>query len=157
MMATQLALREPSPVTALFSPQEEATRLKIFREIPRYHHEVAVLLGMVVVYETDSLFRDSVQDGGLYVTESQYPVAGMRWESWLRYEVEDEDRHRRAQPRSPLKTSRTVVKAVRCPSGKDLWWLRLPSGFSDGPIHGWSIGHNFVGKVVGIYAPEAPQ
>jgi hypothetical protein len=32
--------------------------------------------------------------------------------------------------------------------------LRLASGFRDGPIHNWAIGHNFVGKVAGIYRPE---
>jgi hypothetical protein len=128
--------------------------LRLFDRIPEFHHDIVALDGMVVVYDTYILGCEGVQDGSFYVIEHQYPVAGMRWESWLQFEWDDEHRKRRAQPRSPLKTSREVIRAVRCPSGEDRWWFKLASGFSDGPIHGWSVGHNFVGKVVGLFHPN---
>lgn len=151
-MATAIqCIEHPAPAPL---PEFHPASLKVFRSIPAYHHGIVALRGAVIVYETDTLYREGVQDGSFYVVESQYPPANMAWESWLWAECEDEHKHRRAQPRSPLKTSREVVQAIRCPGGEDRWWYRLPSGFTDGPIQGWSIGHNFVGKVAGIYRPE---
>lgn len=152
MSANAISIIQGAAVTP--SPEFHPANLKVFRSIPSRHHDIVVLRGAVIVYETDTLCREGVQDGAFYVLESQHPAANMQWESWLRRECEDGDKHRRAQPKSPLTTRRKVIQALRCPSGEDRWWHRLPSGFTDGPIHGWSIGHNFVGKVVGIYCPE---
>jgi hypothetical protein len=145
-----LALIESAAPALL--PEFQPHRLPVFASIPAYHHDVAVLHGMVVVYDTDTLAKEGVQEGSFYVKETQYPVAGMRWESWLRLECEDQHRDRRAQPRSPLKTRREVVQAVRL---RGSWFLRLASGFNDGPVEEWSLGHDFVGKVVGVYDPSA--
>lgn len=151
-MATAIQrIEHPAPAP---HPEFHPGNLKVFRSIPAYHHGIVALRGAVIVYETDTLFREGIQDGSFYVVESQYPAANMPWESWLRAECEDEQRHGRAQPRSPLITRREVVQAIRCSSGEDRWWHRLPSGFTDGPVQGWSIGHSFVGKVVGIYCPQ---
>jgi len=128
--------------------------LRIFERIPDHHHGVVALAGRVVVFETDTLFREGVVDGALYVAESQHPVSGMSWEAWLSYEVEDKSR--RARPSSPLHVTRQVVQMRRRPD-EDLWYRRLASGFSDGPIHDWAAGFGLIGKVVGIYHPASPK
>lgn len=158
MTSTSLA-RRCTEISAAVSQQEPfmLPDLHLFTSIPEYHHGIATLRGAVVVYATDTLFREGVIDGAFYVIENQHPPSNMEWRRWLRLELADENVERRCQPFSPLTTSRTVVQIVRCPSGQNRWWRRLPSGFSDGPLEHWSIGFNIVGKVVGLYAPDYGQ
>jgi len=128
--------------------------LRVFTSIPRYHHDVVVLRGMVVVFETDGRCREGfIQEGSFYVRESQYPVANMSWDSWLDMECERRAKYKGLQPRSPLSIRREVVRAVRWPRS-DNWALRLSSGFTDGPYHDWAFGCDLIGKVVGIYHPD---
>lgn len=138
-------------------PRPEATftfpELQVFTRIPPKHHGVASVGGMVVVFDTHSLGREPIIEGAFYVAESQHPPAGMSWEQFLQHE----SARPASEPRGQLVTRRRVVRTLRCASGQDRWWLVQPSGFSDGPICGWALGHNFVGKVVGIYQPAPLQ
>jgi hypothetical protein len=124
--------------------------LRVFTEIPRHHYDVAVLEGMVVVYDHECIGREGVQEGGFYVREHQHPYAGMSWENWL--DAELRDRTPRCQPRGRLKVQREVVQAFRCARTNN-WALRLASGFVDGPYYDWAFGADLVGKVVGLYLP----
>lgn len=151
---TSTALVRRGEVTAPPKPEPfTLPDLRVFSTIPEYHHGIVTLRGAVVVYATDTLYREGLVDGGFYVVERQHTPCGMNWRRWLLLELADEHVERRAQPFSPLTTSREVVQLVRCPGDGDRWWQRLPSGFSDGPLEGWCIGNNIVGKVVGLYAP----
>lgn len=124
--------------------------LRVFTSIPEHHHDVTTLLGLVIVYETDALCREGVKEGGLYVVESQQPVGGMTWDIYDRLNRERGPR----EPRARIKTSRRVIRAVRCDHDPELSWQILPSGYRDGPFHDWAMAHDFVGKVVGIYRPN---
>lgn len=155
MGALAVVPRLPAPVD-----QPEGFQLhglRVFNRIPAHHHGVVVLRGAVVVYETDSLCREPIQEGGFYVVERQNPRAGRSWTAWLKDELCDADG--RGGPRSRLSTSREVIQAVRLVRhGHDpKWWYRLPSGFHDGPLQDWAVGLDFIGKVVGLYIPEAKQ
>ena len=122
--------------------------LRIFGEVPD-SCDVVPLRGLVAVYDTDWRF---VRDGGLYVVERQTPVGGMSWETYDRFNRE----HGPREPRCRIKTSREVVQVRRRPGDSDpSWWLVLPSGFHDGPIADWALGHNFVGEVLGLYRPAS--
>ena len=122
--------------------------LRVFDAIPPHRHDIVTLAGAVIVYETDCLCREPIEDGGIYVIESQHPVAGMSYQAWLDREAANPAP--RAQPDSPLKTRREVVQVVQ---KKGHWWQVQPSGFHDGPFSEWTIAHNMVGKVAGIYQP----
>jgi hypothetical protein len=125
---------------------------RIFTSVPDHpDYGTVALHGMVVIYDERPIHMEGLVEGSFYVRESQHPVAAMAWESWLKSEWED--RARRGQPRSPLKTRREVVQAMRWPYA-DNWSVRLSSGFVDGPYHDWAFGYDFVGKVVGIYRPR---
>lgn len=124
--------------------------LQVFTSIPEHRHDVVSLLGLVMVYETDALDYEAIQEGAFYVVEDQHPVGGMNWETHDRLNRE----HGPSAPRSRIRTSRRVIRAVRCHHDPSLWWQVLPSGHCDGPIPDWSMAHNFVGKVVGIYRPD---
>lgn len=143
MTGRSLLLEKPKP-------QFGFGDLRVFTSIPDRHHDVTHLLGQVVVYETDGLCREHIQDGCLYVVEDQRPTGGMSWET----HDEFNQRHARGQPRVRIHSSRRVIKAARCHHDPDLWWQVLPSGAKDGPIKGWAMAFNFVGKVVGIYRPD---
>ena len=142
----------------LAPPTEELTfafsDLRVFTSIPAHHHDIIAFRGAVLVFCTD--FRcchETVEEGALYVRESQRPAANMLWESWLRLECEEAFRYRNHCPRSPLKIVREVVQAVRWPR-RDAWALRLASGFVDGPYKDWAFGTDLVGKIVGVYRPN---
>lgn len=135
---------EPAPSGFTFDD------LRVFTSIPEHHHDVTALLGLVVVYDTDTLCREDIQEGALYVVEDHRPVGGMSWEIYDRLNRE----HGPREPRVRIKTSRRVIRAVRCEHDPGLWWQVLPSGHRDGPIYDWAMAHNFVGKVVGIYRPN---
>lgn len=123
--------------------------LRVFSTVPEDHHDVAICLGMVLVYETDTLTRDGIEDGALYVVEDQRPPSGMSWEIY--------DRLNRSfwpdQPRVRLKTTRRVVRAVKRIGDPEQWWQVQSSGYRDGPFAGIYVAQNMVGKVVGIYRP----
>lgn len=126
--------------------------LRVFTTIPP-HHDVVTMRGLVVVYETDSLHRDGIEMGKLYVRENQRPRAGQGWERWL--EREWAERRENHSPSSLLRTEREVVQAITWPrTGGPA--LRLASGFVDGPYHEWAFGRTLIGKVVGLYRPGAP-
>lgn len=130
-------------------PEFALDDLRVFSSIPENHHDVVPLLGMVAVYETDTLRRDGVIDGALYVVEDQRPVGGMSWETSDRLNRELGP----GQPRSRIKTRRRVVRAVKCPGDPSSWFHVQPGGYPDGPIVDWAVAHNFVGRVVGVYEP----
>lgn len=125
--------------------------LRVFSSIPNAHYDVVPLLGMVAVYETDTLTRDGVIDGALYVIEDQHPIGGMSWETADRLNRERSP----DQPRYRIKTRRRVVRAVKHPNAPSSWFHLQPGGYPDGPIYDWAVADNFVGRVVGIYKPEA--
>lgn len=125
--------------------------LRIFTSIPRYHHDVAVMRGSVVVYDTECIGRESVQIGKLYIRENQRPYSMMSWEGWLQREWQE--RHRRAGPSVRLRTCREVVQAINWPHEGDLA-LRMATGGVDGPYHDWAFGTDLIGKVVGLYLPH---
>lgn len=124
--------------------------LRIFTSIPRCHHDVAVMHGLVVVYDTDCIGREGIQIGKLYIRESQRPYAMFSWEEWLKLEWEERDR--RCGPSSFLRTRREVVQAVHHRHGSGLA-LRMATGGVDGPYHDWAFGRDLIGKVVGVYQP----
>lgn len=106
--------------TQVPAPTPEAFALhgmRVFTEIPEHHHGIVALRGAVAIYETDTLYREELQDGGFYVVESQHTPSRMQWRTWLRMELQDEHVERRAQPRSSLRTTREVVQVVRRPAG----------------------------------------
>lgn len=125
--------------------------LRVFHSIPDNSHDVVSLLGMVVVYETDTLARDGLIDGALYVIEDQRPVGGMNWETCDRLNRERGP----GQPRYRIKTRRRVIRAVKHPNDPCAWFHLQPGGYPDGPIYDWAVADNFVGRVVGIYKTEA--
>jgi hypothetical protein len=123
--------------------------LRVFTSIPLHHHDVVALSGFVVVYETDSLGREGVNEGSLYVVEDQRPVGGMSWELYDRLNREYGPR----DPRVRVSTSRRVIRAVKRDSDASHWWHVHPSGFHDGPFPDWAAAHTMVGKVVSVYRP----
>lgn len=128
--------------------------LRIFTSIPRYHHDVAAMHGIVVVYDTDCISREGIKTGGLYIRESQRPPAAMPWEEWLKHEWND--REHRHSPYSRLTTRREVVQAVEHPHAGKMA-LRMATGGIDGPYHDWAFGLDLIGKVVGIYLSEGAK
>lgn len=150
MTATSLVpADQPIPDLQLDDEAFSFDDMRVFTSIPEHHHDVVALGGIVAVYETDTLCREPIRDGAFYVVESQYPVGGMSWQSWL--DLETAHGSPRAQPHTPLKTRRRVIKAVW---RKDRWWHALPSGFHDGPFDEWAVAFSFVGKVAGVYQPS---
>jgi hypothetical protein len=128
--------------------------IRVFTSIPKRGHDVVVLRGSVIVYDTDAHHYGETEDGGFYVVERQRPPSLMPWESWLKHELRDAGRC--AGPISRLVTTREVIQAVRIErkSCDSTWHYRLPGGFCDGPLYDWAVGMDFVGKVVGIYKPN---
>ncbi|MBH1944429.1 hypothetical protein I5L01_09305 [Erythrobacter sp. YJ-T3-07] len=120
--------------------------LRIFDRVPS-GHDVVPLCGMVAVSHPKWL---EMVEGGFYVVETQHPPGGMVWQTYdehvQRYDMD-------GGPRTLLKTSRRVIRAVRREATGDAWWFIHESGFADGPIKAWAVGHNVVGEVVGIYRP----
>ncbi|XAP76978.1 hypothetical protein ABC955_10280 [Citromicrobium bathyomarinum] len=135
---------------AIASPEDEfapgAYSLRSFDHVPE-SFDVVPLRGMVAL--ADPRWYE-IAEGRYYVIETQHPPGGMGWETF------DDCVRRRGSdggPRPLLKTSRRVVRAVRRTATGDAWWFIHESGFADGPIKAWAVGHNVVGEVVGIYRP----
>jgi hypothetical protein len=131
---------------ALSGPEFGTPDLAVFRRVP-HRHGVAVLRGMVVVYDPDAVRWDGLEAGGYYVVEYQRPRSGMTEEMRLRLG-------------SPLQTEREVVRLFQIDrdSVRDLWWLRHSgSTFVSGPMQDFNLADMIVGKVVGIYVPERPD
>lgn len=144
-------ISHPPALLAGGEEQFDTSELRVFTSIPDDRDiGIAVLLGLVVVYDEKPLHMEGIVEGAYYVRENQRPHAGMSWESWLALET---DTKRAAQLRGRLRTSREVVKAVQWPmEGK--WSARLASGHIDGPYREWAFGQDFIGKVIGIYRPS---
>lgn len=158
MASTALAIAKPSALVAE-SPGFDFADMRIFTSVPAHDfYDVVALRGAVVVMDRSLIGREGILEGALYVRESQRPHACMQWGHWLRVELDQGEVHRRAGPVGPLKTRREVVQATRWLRDdgrpKDNWAVRLASGFVDGPYYDWSFGHDFIGKVVGIYRPS---
>lgn len=128
--------------------------LRIFTSIPD-HTDVGVvaLHGLVAVYDRKPIYIEGIVEGAYYVREHQHTPARMPIDSWLRAELADPHVHRRAQPWSPLTVTREVVQPFRR-VGQDRWWVRLESGFVDGPYVDWFFGRDLIGRVVGLYLPS---
>ena len=143
-----------SPTPAPIAEPEgfDVSELHIFTSIPRYHHDVVALRGLVVVFDTECLRREGIQMGKLYVRQNQSPPSSMAWEEWLKQEWAD--RERRHGPVSRLRISREVVLAFAHPRHGGPC-VRLDSGYVDGPYHEWAFGMDLIGKVVGVYRPDA--
>jgi hypothetical protein len=142
MMATQLAVigggLAPSPT----APDMDTSSLAMFTSIPP-RHGVAVMQGLVAVYDEEILHREGLIEGGFYVVEYQRPRACMSWTAY------HEDRLRR------LDTSREVVRVERSNRSPDLWMMRhAQSMWVSGPLHDINLGDMIVGRVVGIYRPS---
>ena len=129
------------------------TGLRLVESIPDDRHDVAVLLGEVVAYDLDALHREPLQEGALYVVESQHPVGGMSWETYDRFNREFVAR---GESRVRIATTRRVIRALRHPRMADHWAHVQPNGFHDGPFPDWAATHNIVGKVVGVFRPHMP-
>jgi hypothetical protein len=153
MRNTALARAESADTCALIDSGFMLGDLQVFATIPTHDHEVVVLRGAVVVYDTSALHFEEIQENAFYVIERQRTAACMPWENWLRQEVQANFLGRWHSPRSPLKTSREVVQLVRWPRDEGLWGYRYAGGFRDGPMETWGACHGIVGKVVGIYRP----
>lgn len=153
-MSTALQLIEPSghePAPLDDQPAGfDFSDLRIFTSIPKYHHDVVAMHGLVVVYDTGCIGREGIQIGKLYVREHQRPYAMRNWEEWLKHEWDE--RERRCGPAVRLRTNREVVQAIHWPR-EDGLSLRMASGGVDGPYHDWAFGTDLIGKVVGIYRP----
>lgn len=127
------------------------SNLRRFDQIPPHDtFDVVPMRGLVVVFDRKALDIEGIQPGQLYVRESQRPCGAMAWRDWLETEARHGDF---AGPASLLRTRRGVVQAIPHPrhGGPS---FRLDSGFVDGPYKEWCYGHNLVGKVVGVYAPQ---
>lgn len=127
--------------------------LRTFDRIPDDRHEVAVLLGEVVVYDIDALYREHLQEGALYVVENQHPVGGMSWETYDRF---NKGHTARGAPRVRIAAKRRVIRALRDPRVADHWAHVLPNAAHDGPFPDWAAAHNIVGRVVGVFRPRMP-
>ena len=150
---TARMITSAADIPALIDPQWagfSGSELRVFSSVPEFHHDVAALLGLVFIYETDGLCRKGIEDGALYVVEDQRPVGGVSWETYDQFNRG----HGPREPRVRITTSRRVVRAIRRQDHPDHWWQVLPSGFHDGPFPDWSMTHNMVGKIVGLYRPE---
>ncbi len=138
-----LALTHPTPANCEDEFGAGAPSLSVFDHVPK-GHDVVPLGGLVAIF--DSQWRE-IEEGRYYVVESQAPVSGMGWEAYDQFN----EGHAPGEPRVRIKTSRYVIRAVRRPTTGNAWWFVLESGFHDGPIADWAVGHNVVGEVVGIY------
>ncbi|WP_324741603.1 hypothetical protein U8326_00050 [Tsuneonella sp. CC-YZS046] len=150
MPSTATAHTSTLPALSLTETDFALQKLRVFRSIPVHHHDVVALQGYVVVYETDGLCCEEIQDGALYVVENQRPVGGMGWETYDRFNRE----HEPCEPRVRISTSRRVVRVIRRAGEPKRWWHVLPTGYHDGPYADWGVAHSMVGKVVGIYQPN---
>jgi len=156
-MAQALALRSSVPQVVDPADDFEMDELLIFDSVPDHRDfGIVALKGLVAIYDTTSIYREGIIEGSFYVRENQRPAGHRPWQDWLRDEISHPERN--VGPHSPLTTSREVVRAVRWPRSdkdSDNWAFRLASGFTDGPYYDWWFGRDVIGKVVGIYRPQA--
>jgi hypothetical protein len=159
------------PIAPLSQCRAEVPALRIFTAVPpRFGvhpvdtNSVLFRAGDVAVF--DELWASErqangpvdclLEDGAIYVTESQRPPAGMTWEMWWA--------HREGYCPSRLEVRRSIVRVARSQwSGCQDKWMIHPlanrSGgifhCSDGPYDAFQLTNQIVGKVVGIYCPAA--
>lgn len=141
MNALAIPCGAPAPTQNDFATG--AAKLRSFDRVPP-PFDVVPLGGVVAVY--DPRWFDIVE-GRYYVVESQNPPGGMGWQAY------DDHVRRYDGPRTLLKTTRRVIRAIRREQTGDAWWFVHERGSADGPIKDWAAGHNVVGEVVGIYRP----
>ena len=126
--------------------------LRLFSAIPR-GFEVVPMHGIAIIFDPATRYRP-IEQGRLYVRESQTPPANMSWERWLA----EEDRYRRERatprPRSMLRIRREVVQAIVMPIAGG-FGFRLDNGQTDGPYEPEYYGSDIIGEVVGIHQPRA--
>lgn len=150
MTARELAAA-PLPIDALSARPDSFTfpDLRIFNRVPANNHDVVTLAGMVMVYRKDVPSSDGIRDSALYVVECQRPVSGLSWEAYDRFN----SHHGPREPRVRIITCRKVVKLVKREGQPDMWWHIDAAGRHDGPFADWSVAHDLIGVVVGIYQP----
>lgn len=141
-----LALAQPVAATTGDGFHSDALKLESFARIPP-GFDVVPLSGMAAVFNPK---WSDIIEGRYYVVESQQPTGGMSWHLYDEHVLRCD---RDGSPRTLLKTTRRVVQAIRRENTGTAWWFVHESGFSDGPIKDWAVGHNIVGEVVGIYQP----
>jgi hypothetical protein len=153
----------PAPMALARSHRDD---LRIFDAVPDHHAVIAMtgdgsaLLrrGEVAVYDTDA-HAAVLQDGGLYVVESQTPAHGMPVDMFARMLLD------RRAPR--MRVDRCVRRLVRSERNPEHWWfrpLKVDGGAiggirvfvaSDGPYCEIDVYAKVIGRVVGIYNPAA--
>lgn len=126
--------------------RDNAPPLRSFGRVPPSFGTVP-LSGMVAIYDPRWF---EIAEGRFYVVESQHPPGGMGWQT---YDEHTRRYDRDGGHRTLLKTERRVIRAMRRPATGTAWWFIQESGFADGPIHDWAVGHNVIGEVVGMYRP----
>lgn len=142
------ALSLAAPETEAFA--ENAQDLAAYNFVP-CGCDVVPLGGLVAIFDRDTLRREEITEGAYYVRERQRPRASMPWSNWLALETQDATP--RSGPASPLQIEREVVRAIRWRCG-DQWALQSAEGYTDGPFYDWAFGHDFIGKVIGLYQPR---
>lgn len=139
-------------------PEMGPGALRIFPAIPPRYGVLAIdgdsLLfkaGEVAVY--DELWaHEGLIDGGIYVAEWQRPTSGMDWNQWFNL----------PGLRSHLRIDRGLVRLARHHRRDDRWMMhpvvtRAGDAFvgSDGPFEDFHAAKYIIGRVVGIYNPDA--
>ena len=133
-----LTIIEPS------APQLKPEGLAHLNRVPP-RHGVAVLNGVVVVYDESDLFRNDLVDGGYYVVEYQRPRACMAREKFAELFLTREG--------ARLQVEREVVQVFAWTKPAGLWGMRHSrSIFVSGPMQDFNLTDMIVGKVIGIYS-----
>lgn len=125
-----------------------------YEVIPVRREDACALLqpGEVAVYSDDFMYREELQDGGIYVIEYQRPRAGMSDEM-------------RKQLGSRMDVERSIIRACRDSREPERWWAhplcreRRSGGMrvficSDGPYQDFQLTDKLIGKVIGVYRPR---
>lgn len=131
----------------------EACRLKVFRLVP-CRHGVAVLEGLVLIYDEEEVRRFEMEEGALYVIEHQRMPPGMHPESYHRQSL---DHLRRRDRAIQLQTEREVVRIARWARDPECWQYTRADGFTEYPLYEWGLASMIVGRVVGLYAPAPAE
>jgi hypothetical protein len=111
--------------------------------------------GEVAVFSDEFMYREKLQDGGIYVIEYQRPRAGMSEEM-------------RQQLGSRTDVERSIIRACRDQKQPERWWAhplgreRRSGGMrvficSDGPYWDFQLTDKLIGKVIGVYRPHIPN
>jgi hypothetical protein len=152
MIGTAIARIEGAAIVPpLNPPAADPLSLARLSHVPA-GHSVAVLAGHVVIYDTGRL--GELEEGGLYVIESQRAPGGMSPETYHRRSL---DHFLRREPPVQLVTERQVVRAARWQRDPNNWQYTTAKGFTEYPLYEWGLRDLIVGRVVGIYASNGKE